>query len=191
MRSQGTPAQRRQNPLQRSLDFNTSPSKRSLPSQTCITENQAKYGGRFLPTHGPEGPTISGLRSLMVFAPMLRIVFVISCCKTVVRLALVEVFLGLGTSFAVIARMQGKNLLCNNLETPSSPCVLLAYKNGRPKPTALAPRARAFTTSAPERKPPSTMISIFWNKSGLSTRISYRMSMGAGAKSACLPPWFD
>lgn len=45
------------------------------------------YDGRFLPTQGPIGPTISGFRSWMVFAPMFRIVFVISSWKTVVLLA--------------------------------------------------------------------------------------------------------
>jgi hypothetical protein len=38
--------------------------------------------GRFDPTHGPAGPTISGLRSAIVFAPQFLIVLVISSAMT-------------------------------------------------------------------------------------------------------------
>lgn len=75
--------------------------------------------------------------------------------------------------------------LCIALRTPSSPHTLLAYKNGRPSATARAPRQRAFSTSVPRRIPPSmnTWKSSRSNRSGLRSRSSWRMVIGAGELS--------
>lgn len=75
--------------------------------------------------------------------------------------------------------------LCITLRAPSSPHTLLAYKNGRPSPTARAPRQSAFSTSVPRRIPPSmnTWKSSRSNRSGLRSRSSWRIVIGAGELS--------
>jgi hypothetical protein len=75
--------------------------------------------------------------------------------------------------------------LCITLRAPSSPQTPLAYKNGRPSPTARAPRQRAFNTSVPRRIPPSmnTWKSSCSNRSGLRSRSSWRIVIGAGELS--------
>lgn len=115
------------------------------------------YEGRFPPTQAPEGPTISGLRSAIVAAPMFHIVLTISSRITIQQCQ---------RQLSSIWPRMFISSLSMALVTPSSPCVAFAYKNVRPNPTAMAPSARSFTTSAPERTPPSTMISIFSKISG-------------------------
>lgn len=75
--------------------------------------------------------------------------------------------------------------LCITLRAPSSPHTQLAYKNGRPSPTARAPRQRAFSTSVPRRIPPSmnTWKSSRSNRSGLRSRSPWRIVIGAGELS--------
>lgn len=87
----------------------------------------------------------------------------------------------LPTPLKISHRRQKRNSLSQTLSTPSCPCVPLAYKNGRPNPTAFAPSANALTTSAPDLTPPSIMMSTLEKRSGRRERISYKMSMGAGA----------
>mmetsp|Transcript_6801 Transcript_6801/g.18267 ORF Transcript_6801/g.18267 Transcript_6801/m.18267 type:complete len:231 (-) Transcript_6801:493-1185(-) len=74
------------------------------------------------------------------------------------------------------------------LSTPSCPASAKPYSTGRPSNTQSAPRARALSTSVPRRMPPSM-------KTGTrlltAFTIAGRTSSAEGAKSNCLPPWFD
>ena len=147
------------------------------PGSSCRVPVPAyclSHGGMFDPTQGPLGPTISGLSSAIVLAPQLRIVFVISSERTVFS--------------APNPVHHCRDSLSQTRSTPSWPWVPLAYKNGRPSPTAFAPSATALTTSAPDRTPPSIITSSLENRSGRVARSSYNRSIGAGALGVGLHP---
>jgi hypothetical protein len=69
---------------------------------------------------------------------------------------------------------------------PRSPQTPFAYRNGRPRPTARAPRQSALSTSVPRVTPPSrrTAKSDRCSKSGRRSASSRRTSIGAGELGA-------
>lgn len=77
--------------------------------------------------------------------------------------------------------------------TPSSPYPdAKLYRNGRPSPTAVAPSARALSTSVPRRIPPSMKICMrLRSRNGACRRISSSVRRGGCAVSWDLPPWLE
>ena len=65
-----------------------------------------------------------------------------------------------GTFVSIIALYNSSVIICNTLATPSAPAAANPQHIGRPTRTPLAPRASAFKTSVPLRKPPSIRTSI-------------------------------
>ena len=62
-------------------------------SKSAERTNAYTFGaqfGRFAPTHGPLGPTISGFKSDILVAPIFRIVLSISSFKTAHQLILLR-----------------------------------------------------------------------------------------------------
>jgi hypothetical protein len=74
--------------------------------------------------------------------------------------------------------------ISNTRTTPCSPSTARPQNNGRPMQTALAPRAKAFTTSAPRRMPPSSRTSSLPLAAATA---SERTSIVARVLSRCRP----
>mmetsp|Transcript_5500 Transcript_5500/g.20781 ORF Transcript_5500/g.20781 Transcript_5500/m.20781 type:complete len:273 (+) Transcript_5500:160-978(+) len=93
--------------------------------------------------------------------------------------------------------------MSKTVSTPCSPPQANPQTNGLPTATKSAPNAKAFTTSAPRRTPPSKMIGILFcfflensfvcNKSRVPSSTPCTTPGNArkvaGAPSSCLPPW--
>src|SRR5215831_18045609 len=83
------------------------------------------------------------------------------------------------------ARRSSERSISKTSDTPSSPATAKPHSTGLPIATALAPSARAFTTSVPRRIPPSTSKGTF---PSTDSAISGSSSIAAGTLSSCRPP---
>ena len=88
----------------------------------------------------------------------------------------------------IITRFSSSVSIVSTRATPSGPAAPRPQQMGRPRSTALAPRASALAMSPPRRAPLSSSTGT---RPAAASTTSGSTSMAARLKSRMRPPWFD